>query len=447
MKKQILFAIPLGLALLFSACEREFPELHRPLEIQGTFDPVFGLPLAKMTADVGTMVGMFDTNQNLTVFIGEDDVLSFRYDYSYHTTLDWTAAKGKKGTEGSKDEPVRSYSVVTGTEYIDLFRKFLDYDANSFQVNEFLVTLEADVQAFVNNSFQAVLADGVNLSFDSLVLTVNCVDGYREMLPMQISSEEVSMTELIEKRHLEILKDYNLRHVAEHKPYSVDYSVRLCISMPVEQLIPGSTFHEQIQYIGVDSIVADINSRMELPLTFYSHNVTYVDTLPVDLSSLNQQLSNIENGTFTGENYSFTLNDDNCYLAFVFDNGLPVGLNFNLTFLDENNLPLLTTAFTGDQNIFPAPVVPFEGHPGCYRAEGSTPSQFRMKLTLDNLKQLGNCHKIAYTVVLNTALSNPPDFVAVREDDRIAIRSYAVISPHANFTIPVTLPEIPFFSK
>jgi hypothetical protein len=121
--------------------------------------------------------------------------------------------------------------------------------------------------------------------------------------------------------------------------------------------------------------------------------------------------------------------------------------HFYLAFLDENNLPLLTTAFTGDQTIFPAPVVPFEGHPGCYRAEGSTPSQFRMKLTLANLKQLGNCRKIAYTVVLNTALSNPPDFVAVREDDRIAIRSYAVISPHANFTIPVTLPEIPFFSK
>ena len=67
---------------------------------------------------------------------------------------------------------------------------------------------------------------------------------------------------------------------------------------------------------GAHSIVADIKARLELPLSFYSKNISYVDTIDLDLSNLEEQLSNIENDTLMGEHYTVRLNNENCFLAF-----------------------------------------------------------------------------------------------------------------------------------
>ena len=61
-----------------AACSKDdFMELRHPIVMEGEFDPVYGIPVAKMSADVATMVGMLDFNQNVTVYIGEDDIVSF----------------------------------------------------------------------------------------------------------------------------------------------------------------------------------------------------------------------------------------------------------------------------------------------------------------------------------------------------------------------------------
>jgi len=444
--KIITFA--LLLPLLLTACSKDyFSELKHPLEIQGSFDPVYGFPLAKMSANMATIIGMVDTNQAVSVYVGEDDVVSLRYDYYQHLALSWVAEKGTPSKDSPKSDTLHSYTIISGTEKIDIFEKLQDYDTNTFRINEFFVNLEADVQGFVNSSFQEVLAEGCNLSFDSLVLKINCIDGYTETLPLLIATEEVSVTELLATRHLPLLENYNLRHVVEHKPSSVDYTIRLCITLPANQLAPGSTFQEQMNYIGVDSIIADIDARLELPLNFYSNNIRYVDTVDLDLSNLDEELQNIDQDTLRGDNYTVHLNDSNCYLAFVVNNGLPLGLNFDITFLDQYNMPILSTMFEGDPGIAPAPVVPLPGHENTYIANDSTTSQFRLQLTLDNLRQLSNTRRLIYDVNLNTSHPSLPGstpFIAIRSNDRLGIRTYVVISPHADFTIPINLPNIPF---
>ena len=449
MKHRITTALLL-LSVIVAACSKEdFSELRHPIVLEGEFDPVYALPLAKMSADMATMVGMFDLNQDVHVYVGEDDIVSFRYDYLKHFTMVWTASKSMKGG-GTKDDfdTIRSYTLIEGTQTFDLFEKMEIFDTDEFRIDEFLVTVEADVKGYVNSSFQEALARGANLTFDSLVIVIHCMDGYTEELPQLITTEKVSVADLLETQRVPIFYKYNLKNVVEHRPTSVDYAVRMCITIPTEQMMPGSGFDECMAALGVDSMMADLRANLELPLKFYSEALAYTDTLPLDLSNINEQLDNINDGTMNGENYSLRLNDSNCYIAFVTQNYLPLEMNFNITFLDGNDNEILHTLFEGDRAIYAAPVVPLAGHTDTWVSSGNTASQFKVHLSLDELKQLANTRRVVYSIDLNTARhENAGDkpYVAVRMDDHLDIRCYAVVSGHADFSLPVNLPDIPFF--
>ena len=449
MKHRITTALLL-LSVIVAACSKDdFSELRHPIVIEGEFDPVYALPLAKMSADMATIVGMFDINKDVEVYAGEDDVLSFRYNYNRFFTLDWTASKGmKKG--GTKDglDTIHNYTLIEGTQTFDLFEKLEIFDTNEFSINEFLVTVEADVTGFVNSSFQEALARGANLTFDSLVLVIHCMDGYTEELPHLITTEKVSVPDLLNTHRVPIFNKYNLKDVVEHRPTSVDYKVRMCITIPAEQMMPGSGFEECIQTLGVDSMTTDLRACLELPLKFYSKEVTYFDTLSLDLSNLEEELGEIEDGSMNGDHYTLSLTDSNCYIAFVTKNHLPVELNFNVTFLDGNQNEILHTLFEGDRAIYAAPVTQMEGHADTWISEGNTMSQFKIHLSLDELKQLANTRNVVYRIKLNTARhsqAGEKPYVAIRMDDHIDIRCYAVVSGHADFSLPVNLPDVPFF--
>lgn len=436
--------------LLITACKKDdFSELRHPIVMEGEFDPVFGVPLAKMSADMATIVGMLDLNKDVSVYVGEDDIVSFRYYYNKHFTMSWVASKASpKGWTKGDFDTIRSYTLIEGTQTFDLFEKLEIFDTNQFSINEFYVTLDADVKGYVNSAFQEVVARGANLTFDSLVIVIHCKDGYSEELPQLITTEKVSVVDLLETKNVPIFEKYNLKNVVEHRPTSVDYKVRMCITIPTEQMMPGSDFNDYMQELGVDSMMADMHACLELPLNFYSHGVTYADTLDLDLSNLQEKLDEINDGTMNGEHYSLRLNDTNCFIAFVTKNYLPVEVNLDVTFLDGNNDEILHTLFEGDRSIYAAPVVPLAGQENTWVSDGATSSEFKIHLSLDELKRLCNTRKVAYGIKLNTAkheMSDSKPFVAIRMDDHIDIRSYVVVAAHADFSLPVNLPDVPFF--
>lgn len=436
--------------LLLASCDKEdFEALRHPIVLEGEFDPVFGIPVAKMSADMATMTGMLDFNNDVTVYVGEDNIVSFRYYYNKHFTMSWVASKGAaKGSTKDGFDTIRSYSLIEGTQTFDLFEKLKIFDTNEFRVNEFFVTLDADVKGFVNSSFQEALAVGANLTFDSLVIVIHCLDGYSEELPQLITTDVISVADLRETKNIPIFYKYDMKNVIEHRPTKVDYKVRMCITVPTEQMLPGSTFNQCMETLGVDSMMADMHACLELPLNFYSHGVSYNDTLPLDLSNLSERLHNIEDSVMHGENYTIHMNDSNCYMAFVTKNYLPMELTFNITFLDGEGNEILHTLFEGDRAVYAAPVVPMEGHADTWVSDGASTAQFKVHMTLSELKQLCNTRSVAYKIDLNTANHEQTDskpYMAVRMDDHIDIRAYVVLSPHADFTLPLDIPVIPFF--
>ena len=98
-------------------------------------------------------------------------------------------------------------------------------------------------------------------------------------------------------------------------------------------------------------------------------------------------MGEIEDGSMNGDHYTLSLTDSNCYIAFVTKNRLPVELNFNVTFLDGNQNEILHALFEGDRAIYAAPVTQMEGHADTWISDGNTMSQFKIHLSLDELKQ------------------------------------------------------------
>lgn len=433
--------------ILLSACGKDyFAELSHPLEIRGSFDPVYGIPVAYLSADMGTLVGMLDTSQKITVYVGQDNIISFHYNHYNHTILSWeTEAERSKGD--SKGDTVQGYFTVTGTEPFDLFQKLQYYDTGLFHINEFYVNLSADIQGYVNDSFEEILAEGANITFDSLIVRINCIDGYQETIPIVDTVDAVDVNDLLEGHTVSILKSRNMRHVVEHRPSSIDYAVRLCVTLPAEQILPGSTFQEQIRNIGVDSIVADIHTQIDIPLNFASSDLTYTDTLDIDLSNIEECLNGIASDTLRGDYYTVSLNDTNCYLYVTVGNGLPLELGLDISFLDQNGASILSTAAETTHTLAPAPVEPLAGHHNTYIATGEVPSHFRIPLSLERLHTLSDTRRICYSVNLNTNNPRPPMgeecYVAIRSDDRVNVRAYIMLSPHADISIPITLPSVP----
>lgn len=448
MKHRITTALLL-LSVIVTACSKDdFSELRHPIVIEGEFDPVYALPLAKMSADMATIVGMFDYTHNTDVYVEEGNIVGFRNHYYKHFPLTWTASKATP-KEGTKDgvDTLRNYSLIEGTQNFDLFEKLKDFDTSTFRVHEFWVTVETDVKAWVNETFQAALAEGANLKFDSLVLKINCLDGYTKVLPLLISTDDVPVTELIETKNIPILTKYDLKDVVGHRPTSVDYSVRMCITVPSGQAGEGVTFTQGMRNLGVDSMVTDLHACLEVPVNFYSDGAAYEDTLELDLSEMEEQLENIDDGRWYGEHYTVSLNDSNCYIAFVTKNSLPVEMNFSFAFLDGNNNEILHTLFEGDHAIYAAPAVRMDGIEETWISDGYSTAEFKVHLTLNELRQLTNTRNVVIRIDLNTARHEQPGypFAAVRMDDHLDIRCYAVVAGHADFSLPVNLPDVPFF--
>ena len=75
--KTITFAIIA--TLLVSSCMKEgdFSELKHPIIFEGDFDPVLGIPFAKMSANMGDIVKLFDSTETSSVYIDSNDFLIF----------------------------------------------------------------------------------------------------------------------------------------------------------------------------------------------------------------------------------------------------------------------------------------------------------------------------------------------------------------------------------
>lgn len=433
--KTISFAIVI--LLLATGCRKDgyIYNWKDPLVVEGDFDPVLGVPIAKMTANMSRIVGLVDSVGDVDVYIDSNDLVSFRYFDSMHSVFNYTVQKG--GNYAGAKSGVDSFlvqDVIVGTLDIPLFDKIRALHNDDLLFSDMFFSVDAFVKGFVTDSLQEIFRHGVRLYFDSVRLQVRCQDGYSPEIDLMQYSNGVEAANLIDGHHLDVVKNYDISELVNHKPIEVTYTVRLNVKIPVDQWIT----HDSITYIneiGVDSIVADIRAYADFPLQVYCKDIEYVDTAYVNMNwgaNADSVLDRIER--------MMKLDSTSCIVVEA-KNWLPISMHLNISLLDSNMNNLRAELFASDSMIAGAPL---KMHPfsSSYVSSGYTKSRIVSPISWELLHDLRKTRALRYSIGASTSTNGanvPHPKVSVQGNDKLELKAYVVVAPHVHLaTDPIS---------
>lgn len=424
--------VGLFLAVMMSSCVKEgdFEALKHPIEIQGDFDPVFGLPIAKMSADMNTFINMFDSVGRWSVTVNDNGIVSLNLSDTMRAKLNWSIRKGKAEQPKLSGDTIFKHIIISGTQTTNLFNTLQTLNLENVSVDHLITNVDADAKAYLSETFDNLLDRGIHITFDSMTFEVACVDGHSEMLKTESSNKKYDLQDIKDGCNILILKNSDMGIFTIHKPMYVLYRIRMNLAIPLDQWITNEEWLN-LDDIGVDSVTAEIHTNIEMPLTFASSQFSIDDTMNVNLAKLDSSLAQIRGYVNLG-------NNEGNYLALAIDNGLPVGISFGAALLDESGNPI-TDLTHNDTILKPASIMP--------SADGSTyiakePGKSIIKLSLNQslLDNLAKTRSIGFHIEMQTT---DGAIVSILPENKVDVRAYIVVSPHVSFhTDPIGI-DIP----
>ena len=430
--------ILLAMPLVFCACKKDgdFDELRHNIVIEGDFDPIFGLPIAKMSADINTLLHMADSlydSDTLSnyVYLDGNDLLAIHY--TYHTILkmdEWrysdendTKAK-RKASPKDEDPLIHQYFVIDGDEEIPLIKYFKLLGDHQVSFDSMLVSVATDIKAYSFHTVEQFIDRGVNLSFDSISVTIECRDGYSEEVPVFSNSDTATLSTIVSGHHFDILNRYNFAHLLNHVPKRVYYSTRLDAAIPLSVYMEWGDHY--LDSLGIDSLRANVEANFDFPLNFSCRNIAYVDTFQVNPIDISDKLDSVE--------HYLTIDGEKSYIAFEANNHLPLEMTLNAAILDENMEPIVTHIFEGDSTLHAAPIHPLEGT-GLWISDGGSTSSFRIPISIEMLRQLRKMRYISFSVSGSSGTYGAQHpTIAIQGKDRLDLRAYIVVAPRIHFS-------------
>lgn len=418
--------------VLMTGCMKEgdFSELRHPLVIEGDFDPVLGIPIAKMSADMGDIVRVLDSSKNLSLYIGEDDLVVLRYYEVQHTLFRFDVSKKRKDT--SLPDTFYYNNTVVGSVPISLFNHLNRMADEGLSTNAIYVTMDADLKGYVNDSILSLVEHGAKVYFDSIVLDVLCHDGFRQRIDMADTVSRIPLNDLRNGKLVHIIDHYNCDYLIDHRPKDVRYALRMNVEVPIAD---WSTWNpvDYVDSLGVDSLRSTFYTNVDFPLEVYCKNISFTDTVGINLSNIDSLLDAAE--------MQLTLNDSSSYIVFEAKNYIPITMSLNVGLLDANYNVLQDRVLESDSAFVGAPIRR-KTMANLYESDGYTKSRIVLPLDMAMLRKLAKTKFLKMTITGNTsttsALEEFPK-VAVYEKDKIDLRTYIVVSPHVHLNVPVEI--------
>lgn len=433
--KQRFFIVVALCAFLFTSCMKEddFSELRHPLVLQGDFDPLLGLPIAKMSANMSTLLGMLHTSDNVSISVdSETDLVAFRY----HDTLDFEytydgTAKGKGRAKGAYgDSIVLDCQSLSGSTDIDLFQKLTEVGNGNIEAKGMYVTLVANMKTRVSDNVLALVDHGVEAFFDCDTMYVSCMDGTEWTIGLGRSLGRVNVKDLVDGKRIPVVENYDVSYLANRKPTQIRYSAKFYIIAP-----PDLDYISCMQYINdslyIDALTTRMSTDVDFPLQLYCRDLAYFDTIALDPLQMDSLLEQMDRYV--------TLNDTSNQLVFAADNTLPISLSLNAVCLDSNKHAISQRLITRDSLLVGAPIKPY-GTTGSYTSSGSSSSRIAVTVTRDILEKLNRTRYILLTIGANTstqgASENNPTVVVLGQD-RLNLKLYLKLAPHIHINTPI----------
>ena len=435
--KTITFAIIA--TLLVSSCMKEgdFNELKHPIIFEGDFDPVLGIPFAKMSANMGDIVKLFDSTETASVYIDSNDLVSIRYSDYMHELFDYTVQKGRRAgsrTLSEENDTLWVTHLLEGTLDIPFFRKLMIATNHDIHMEGMYFTVTSIVKGYTTDTMQSIFNHGIKLYFDSITLKIDCQDGFSPVIPFSNTPSAVDETELMHGKKLEILDQFDISPIVNRHPENVSYTIRMRIAIPVGQWTTDDPI-EYLNQIGVDSVTADIHAHADFPLQMHCDDAIYMDTADIEwnLNDFDSVLNEVDR--------HMTLDTTSC-IVLQAKNYIPMSVHINAMLLDSNNNVLTRQILQKDSVVYGAPICPSEILPS-YVSNGYTKSRIVVPIDMQLLHNLRKTRKLRYLIGLNSStLSNGGGrpTISIREFDKLELKAYIVVAPHIHIaTQPVEI--------
>lgn len=443
MKKQLLTAVLLAMTVLTTSCVKDvFDIMNHPIDVEGEIDPNFQLPLASSDSiHLGDLMSMLSST--FSAYLTDDDVITFTYSGSFDSTINvgnLTAKKHHPAVQGhrrpgTKDALVRQSQWVEYTLPIDFFD---DLDLGSgttiedISIGQLLLTLDARISGDCPDpEARQKLIDFGSAIVDSL--HISCVGKNNAVFDTLIPMTPLVMPDVVTGGTLSF-DHVNLAKIFNMFPKSITFRFR--IELAVDESILANpedvmSFEGLLDSLQMTSFHYGADFNVLIPFDVHIGRMVY--NYPVDItqsgeegstSSLEETYEKIKDilDNKLGDKIDYDF-DSIVIIKFKVDNGIPLNIKLNGTFIDENNLPNGT--MFEDKPIAAAPIDPVT-----YEANGTTPTSFSVPLNMETLEKFTNAKKIDITMELNTPGTHP---VKVKKSDCMKLKMYVQIHPKIEF--------------
>lgn len=442
MRKQLLLACIFIAAALMSSCRKEDLDMLRsPIHVQGEIAPNLQLPLASSSRmNFGDILGMFDGTFS-NVMVPGTDLIIFTYDTSFRDHAPLSQMSSSKGGHSPK---IITHKWVEKTVDIDLFEKSdmsLVEDAD-ITIEELLLDLEAHLQTVSHDTTAArLLHDYGSASIDSLQISyvgINNVEGTlgtQNVPPLIINNltdvstwqASVNLAEIFNKRPKSITYRFKIDVNIDNGFLADPEMVTLTLTNPARAQEVQDSVENATMYYGADVTVT-------FPFDVHIGHLKY--SYPIDINRGSGESANDNALRETFNKMKDLLEgrldsiidadlDSLVILKLVVENGIPLNIDLNGTFLNAN----------GDST---GVLFPYQGIPSCAVLNGEADSlnpgitnpPISIPLNMESLEKFLDTEKIRIDLLVSTNGNAP---VQIKKSDGLSMKMYIQLHPKINF--------------
>lgn len=446
MRKQVLLACVFIAAALMSSCRKEdLDMLRNPIHVQGGITPNLQLPLASSSRmNFGDILSMFDGTFS-NVMVPGTDLIIFTYDTSFSDS----APLSQMSSKGGHSPKIITHKWVEKTIDIDLFEKSdmsLVEDAD-ITIAELMLDMEATMQTISHDTTAArLLHDYGSARLDSLQISyvgMNDVVGslgtqnvppliINDLTALSTWAAEVNLAEIFNKRPKSITYRFKIDVNIDNGFMADPEMVTLAVTDPARaQEVQDSVEHAMMYY--------GANVTVTFPFEVRIGHLKYSYPIDINRGSGSSENDNLLRETFNkirdlldgrlGQIMDADL-DSLVILKLVVQNGIPLNIDLNGTFLNAN----------GDST---GVLFPYQGIPSCAVVNGEADSlnpgitnpPISIPLNMESIEKFLDTDKIRIDLLVSTNGNTP---VQIKKSDGLDMKMYIQLHPKLNFNWDLT---------
>ncbi len=452
MKKRVIVLALAAVSVLVASCTKDDLELLKhPYRVQGELHPSYGLPIISN--------GQLNLNDLLTSFDGtfsgiitDDNTITFHYDTSIRETIviggmigRQPARKGRvRGTvrpqpKMSNPPFIQRDTVIEYSLPIDFFDKadMQSIVEGGISIHELRFSLSAYVQGGCPANVEEALRNYVRARFDEVTIKYQGHD-YQTHTFTGFMDQSLALDDIIAGGSV-TFDSVNLAEIVNSMPRMITAGFRMHIEVDSALVLDNLGFDTasinsfQTLLDSLKMTYLTIGGDLDVTLPFevsidglgYNYDLAFSDGNSSSSNTSGSVLDVLDSvlNKLLGEG-AVNMDSSKVTAIVILQNGIPLNLTLDGTFIDENGAPTLT--LLEQQLVASAITAPVANRPGVSEAVADSTTRVEIPLTIEALDKM--IHSSALRLTLRMATTDS-DYKVVKRDDYLKVKLLVKLDP------------------